>query len=295
MFNLRLDRLASLYLCHPLARVMSGGSRARLPILMYHGIQGGTSARHPYYETNTSPKAFASQMKYLGENGYKTLDLDGAVRSLELGEALVKRVVITFDDGYHDFYQTAYPILCAYGFSATVFLVTGHTGEHRLRFNASECLTWSEVRELHGSGIRIGSHTVSHPELKRMSKPEIDDEISRSKQTIEDKIGHAVRSFSYPYAFPEADHVFVRFVQNTLVRHGYQNGVSTVIGRASGRSDRYFLPRLPINAWDDARLFQAKLEGGYDWLHTPQLLSKVVADFRQGQKRSLVAASGPGL
>lgn len=262
---------------------------------MYHSIQGSTSTRHPYYETNTSPRAFALQMKYLWENGYETLNLEGALHSLEPGRAKGKRVVITFDDGYRDFYTTAYPILREYGFTATVFIVTGKTSDQRLSFKESECLTWDEVRELQSMGISIGSHTVSHLELKRMSESDIDYEINRSKQTIEDKIGHQVESFSYPFAFPEANHVFVSFLENTLVSHGYQNGVSTVIGRASSRTNRYFLPRLPVNEWDDIRLFQAKLEGGYDWLHVPQLLSKVMADPRGGQGGSLAAAKGPDL
>lgn len=274
MLNLRLDRLASVYLCHPLAKVCTNGSRSRLPILMYHGIQWGTSTRHPYYETNTSPSAFALQMKYLRDNGYRTLDLDKAIRSLKRDENLAKRVVITFDDGYRDFYTTAFPILCENGFTATVFLVTGHTGEQRLRFKDMDCLTWKEVRELHSKGICIGSHTVTHPELKLLSNAEIEYEIRQSKQTIEDKIGHPVKSFSYPFAFPEVDQVFTSSLEKSLSRHGYQNGVSTIIGRASGRSGRFFLPRLPVNTWDDVCLFQAKLEGGYDWLHFLQYIHK---------------------
>jgi len=68
--------------------------------------------------------------------------------------------------------------------------------------------------------------------------------------------------------------VFASFLEETLVSHGYQNGVSTIIGRASSHSDRFFLPRLPVNMFDDMQLFQAKLEGCYDWLHSVQWISK---------------------
>jgi len=50
--------------------------------------------------------------------------------------------------------------------------------------------------------------------------------------------------------------------------------VSTIIGRAGKHDNRYYLPRLPVNSWDDAALLRAKLEGGYDWLHWPQWLYK---------------------
>jgi peptidoglycan/xylan/chitin deacetylase (PgdA/CDA1 family) len=248
---------------------------------MYHGIQPGVSTRHPYYETNTSPQAFSLQMKYLRDNGYRALDLDAALRALELGENLQKQLAITFDDGYRDFYTTAYPILSEHGFSATVFLVTGQTGDPRLRFKGIDCLTWNEVRELHSNGIRIGSHTVSHPKLKLLSQTQLDYEIGRSKQAIEDKLGCSITSFCYPYAFPEADQVFTNVLENTLTSYGYQTGVCTVIGRASSRSNRFFLPRLPVNTWDDARLFQAKLEGAYDWLHFPQYVFKLLTRERQ--------------
>ena len=48
------------------------------------------------------------------------------------------------------------------------------------------------------------------------------------------------------------------------------NGVCTIIGTAGPSDDTYFLPRLPINSHDDLRLFRAKLEGAYDWLHVAQ-------------------------
>jgi hypothetical protein len=59
-----------------------------------------------------------------------------------------------------------------------------------------------------------------------------------------------------------------------LENQGFENGVSTIIGRASKHHNQYYLPRLPVNSWDDATLLRAKLEGGYDWLHWPQWLYK---------------------
>jgi peptidoglycan/xylan/chitin deacetylase (PgdA/CDA1 family) len=245
---------------------------------MYHGIQWGTSTRHPYYETNTSPKVFALQMKYLRDNGYRALDLDEAVRSLGLGENLEERVVITFDDGLRDFYTAAYPTLKEYGLSSTMFLPTGFISDERLSHEGKEYMTWSEARELRANGVRIGSHTVSHPQLRLLAAREIDDETCRSKQIIEDKIGSSVTSFSYPFAFPQADRAFAKDLRDILQRHGYENGVSTVIGTARAHHDRFFLPRLPVNSYDDLPLFRAKLAGAYDWLHMFQYVHKLAQD-----------------
>jgi peptidoglycan/xylan/chitin deacetylase (PgdA/CDA1 family) len=241
---------------------------------MYHGIREDARTGHPYYETNTSRRVFALQMKYLREYGYQALDLETATRSLQQGGRLEKSVVITFDDGYRDFYTIAYPILKENKLSATVFLVARFTTDQGTRVNGKQFMTWSQVRELNSGGIRFGSHTLNHPQLKFLTAPEVDEEVGRSKRTIEDKIGSPVRSFSYPFAFPETERAFISNLKNTLQRHGYKNGVSTIIGTAGSNDDRFFLPRLPVNSFDDLRFFRAKLEGGYDWLHFPQQLYK---------------------
>ena len=79
-FMPRIDRLASIYLSHPLARVIGAVSSARVPILMYHSISDNLFGKsHPYYQINTSPQVFAGQMRWMRSNGYRTLDLDADV------------------------------------------------------------------------------------------------------------------------------------------------------------------------------------------------------------------------
>src|SRR5262249_27168263 len=138
-------------------------------------------------------------------------------------------------------------------------------------------MTWQELRDARMEGVHIGSHTLTHPKLHALGDGQLAQEVSQSKFMIEDNLGAPVQSFSYPYAFPEQDTRFVERVRKSLQRYGYGNGVSTVIGTATERHDRFFLPRLPANSYDDLRLFKAKLEGAYDWLHTPQRLYKLLA------------------
>ena len=243
---------------------------------MYHAIKEGTRTRHPYYETNTSPQVFAQQMQFLRENGYTVLSLEDALSYLEAGMTNGKCAVITFDDGNRDFFTQAYPILSKYNFAATVFLVTGLLKDDNSDHNGTDHLTWREVQELHTNGVQIGSHAVTHPELTTLDAKQVDYEVGFSKKTIEDEIGCPVKAFSYPYAFPEADRKFTRSLKEVLIQHGYEYGVSTILGTAGSRNDRFFLPRLPVNTWDDPSLFRSKLEGGYDWLHWPQWLYKTV-------------------
>jgi peptidoglycan/xylan/chitin deacetylase (PgdA/CDA1 family) len=272
----RLDRALSLGLVHTASQLLDGHRQPRIPILMYHSIRTGVESSHPYFETNTSPQVFVRHMQFLCENGYTTVDLSDAIAAIATGRNMQKCVALTFDDGYHDFYTHAFPILAEYGFRATVFVVSGLTGEQRICVEAKEFMTWDEVRHVHSSGIRIGSHTATHPELYSMRPSQIQDELSRSKSVIEDKLGAAVQSFAYPFAFPEQDREFIQMLKELLQRCGYQSGVSTIIGTARRGHDCFFLPRLPVNSYDDLRLFEAKLKGSYDWLHFFQYARKCV-------------------
>jgi peptidoglycan/xylan/chitin deacetylase (PgdA/CDA1 family) len=274
---LRFDRFATLYLVHPIRRHVSRNNPS-IPILMYHSISAEAETRvHPYYRTSTSPQEFASQMKCLHEKGYRTASLTEIISQLQ-GQAEVpdKRVVVTFDDGYRDFYHHAFPVLNQYGFRATVFLPTAYIGNNPVPFKGKDCLTWAEVRELNKHGILFGSHTVTHPQLRELSVPAINEEIANSKTTIEEKLGSAVDSFAYPYAFPQADFGFIAMLRDSLRRAGYQNGVCTIVGRANRRSEPLLLERLPVNSCDDRALFTAKLDGAYDWISTLQYLTKMV-------------------
>jgi len=274
---LRLDRLAALYLTSPLVRVIGPQLGARVPILTYRSISANLfGMSHPYYQINTLPQVFSSQMRWLRSAGYRTLSLAEAWAGLSTGTDLSKVVVLTFGDGYRDFYTEAMDVLTQCGFSATVFLVTDRIQWTSLRLEGADYLTWREVKLLQQAGIRFGSHTATHPDLRSTSPDELEYELGRSKEVIEQNLGVPVDSFSYPFAFPEEDKNFMRFLEDVLQNFGFDYGVSTILGRASRSSNRYFLPRLPVNTWDDAPLLRAKLEGGYDWLHWAQLLKKSI-------------------
>jgi peptidoglycan/xylan/chitin deacetylase (PgdA/CDA1 family) len=286
----RIDRLTSVYLCHPAARLLGPNPGSRVPILMYHSVSENLFGKsHPYYQINTSPPIFARQMKWLKQAGYRTMDLTEMWTAMKAGHDLRKTVVITFDDGYQDFYTDAADVMRQCGFTATIFLATARIQDTSVRIEGVDYLTWREVRELHAAGIRFGSHTVTHPDLRSLGPEQIEYELGYSKEVIEQNLGAPVESFAYPFAFPEEDNTFTRFLVDILENHGFENGVSTIIGRASLADNNFYLPRLPVNTWDDAALFRAKLEGGYDWVHWPQWLNKFVHhNVTQMQKASWV-------
>jgi peptidoglycan/xylan/chitin deacetylase (PgdA/CDA1 family) len=271
----RIDRLATVYVCHPVAKLTGWASKYCVPVLAYHSISENLFGKlDPYHQINTSVSVFAQQMKWLRQAGYRTVDLPEMMNALDTGQDLSRTVVLTFDDGYQDFYSDAFPLLKQCGFTATVFLASDRIRNTAACVEGADYLTWREIRELYAQGISFGSHSVTHADLRSLGPEQIDYELGYSKETIEQEIGAAVESFSYPFALPEEDYDFIRYLADTLENLGYSNGVSSAIGRAKPRNTRFFLPRLPVNSWDDCDLFRAKLEGGYDWLHWPQWFYK---------------------
>jgi Predicted xylanase/chitin deacetylase len=267
---------------------------------MYHSICDAAESRaHPYYQTNTKPEMFAQQMEYLAENGFQAITLKQAIEwsKIECRRSVqnirdfpaavtdaTRPVVISFDDGYRDFYTDAIPILWKHGFRATMFLSTAFIGDERRRFNprvdrtgsftGKECLTWREVCELHGAGIEFGSHTVNHPRLSDLSWSAIEYELRESKTEIEDRLAEQVTTFAYPFAFPSSNRRFVAGFKELLVQEGYNCCATTELGRMTTADNWFTAKRLPMNSCDDERLFRAKLEGNYDWLAGPQEVVK---------------------
>ncbi|MGA2540029.1 MAG: polysaccharide deacetylase family protein [Verrucomicrobiota bacterium] len=278
---MRPDRLLSTALFHPLHRLRSDGGKPRLPILMYHSVSAdperGVAA---YYKVNIGPAVFRRHLRQLVEAGYRTMDVAGLARLVGGGEPLPpKTVVITFDDGFRNIYTEAFPVLQEHRFTATVFLPTAFIQGERRCFNGTECLTWDEVRQLRKAGVEFGSHSVSHPELVEAAWKEVEREVRDSRAEIEQQLGEAVTTFAYPYAFPQANRPFAKALRNLLIEAGYSCCVTTEIGRVKAGDDPYRLKRLPANGLDDPAFFQAKLEGGYDWLAWPQ---GMVKKFKQG-------------
>src|SRR5262249_54143959 len=175
----RLDRLATLYLTSPLVYLLGPRSGSRVPILMYHSISHNLFGRsHPFYQINTKPEVFSEQMRWLRSEGYRSMDIQNAWASLRSGADLQKTFVLTFDDGYRDFYTEGFDILKQCGFSATLFLATDRIRRCPARYEGVDYLTWRDVRELHKEGFQFGSHTVTHPDLRSLEPDQIEYEMA---------------------------------------------------------------------------------------------------------------------
>src|SRR5208282_3250910 len=100
MLRPRADRLATLYVFHPLQSLRRAAAAA-VPILMYHRVAEVAEDRpHPYYQTVTTPRVFADHMEFLRQGQYRAITLADAVSLTQsAGRRQEKAVAITFDDG----------------------------------------------------------------------------------------------------------------------------------------------------------------------------------------------------
>ena len=173
-----------------------------LAILTYHSIDDSGSV------VSIAPRTFADQMKALAETGFRGISMKEALTYRQAnGRWPENSAVLTFDDGFANFYETAMTEIAKHNFSATVFVISGHVGGRNdwdappAGLGAQSMLTWSQIKELAEQGIEIGAHTRTHPDLRRLSKPEIEAEITGCCSDISERTGQAVESFAYPYGY----------------------------------------------------------------------------------------------
>ena len=215
----------------------------QLPILNYHRIADDGPPELSRYRT--SAESFREQMRWLRRLGYH------AVTSADLADHETTRqplrgrpVMITFDDGYRDFHDTAWPILRAHDFVAEVFIVTDHVGGNA-KWDAgigtpAPLMGWHEIQTLGAAGIRFGSHMASHSHMNGLSSRAIVREAARSRALLERALATPCRSIAAPYG--EATDRFVRIAR----RCGYAIGVTTEPGFAHLGSDPMRLPRFEV-------------------------------------------------
>jgi len=154
-----------------------------------------------------------------------------------------RTIALTFDDGCASVYEEAFPLLCEYGFLATVYLVTDYCG----RLNAwpgqpreiprLPLLQWGQIQEMSRHGIQFGAHTKTHPDLRRLSTFELEREVRDSKRAIEDRLGQPVDSFAYPYG-----HFDARVLE--VVRERFAAACSTELAFVHKASNPWCLERV---------------------------------------------------
>lgn len=220
-----------------------------IPILMYHYIRTVTDPTDTIgINLSVKPELFARQMRYLADNGYTTLTMSDVYAILAGQQPLPpKPIALTFDDGYRDFYTSAWPVLRQYNFKATSYVVSGFV-------DGEPYMTWAMLKELDASGqVEIGVHSQSHGDLSAQSQARRWQEIAGSKATIEQGIGHRVTAFCYPAGKYDAG------VIELVRKAGYLTATTVKFGSKQSLNWAYELPRVRVNGPDSLDAWIGKL------------------------------------
>ena len=217
-----------------LTRPLSNGELF-VPILMSHHIRPNPRPYDPTWASlNTSSDLLDTELAYLVNNNYHVITLDDLKKALTQDFSLPENpVILTFDDGYENFYTTAFPILKKYNLKATIFVITQGVE------NNKAYLTWSQIEEMYKSGlITIGAHTQHHPNLPDLTNSLIEREIIGSRDDIKNHIGESPKWFAYPYGS------YNNFAIDTVRSAGFEGAVSTIYSAIQNKERIYLLPRI---------------------------------------------------
>lgn len=218
-------------------------------LLIYHRVGGGTTN-----ELDLPTEQFETHLRVLAD--HDVVSLDAALDRLDVGDASPS-VVLTFDDGFADVYQNAWPLLRERSLPFTVYLATAYLGRtmkwegSTAKGEAGQGLAWEQVEEMVASGLcTIGNHTHSHvrPEVLTV------DELDQCTVAIEERLGVTPRHFTYPWgiAVPALD---------AELRSRFRSASTGELGRNLPGCDYLRLARVPVRRSDPEVFFAAKLVG----------------------------------
>jgi uncharacterized lipoprotein YddW (UPF0748 family) len=167
---------------------------ARVPILLYHHIAQLPDNASPAQKRWTlTPEQFDDQIRWIVKHGFHPVTMAELSGHLKDGLPLpLKPIVISFDDGWKDQYNNAFPILKKYNFKATFFIITDSVGH-------SAYMNWDEVLKISDSAMDIELHSHTHARLPALSVKEAWQEIDDSKKILENHLKKPVSVFAYPY------------------------------------------------------------------------------------------------
>jgi peptidoglycan/xylan/chitin deacetylase (PgdA/CDA1 family) len=228
--------------------VPAGRPEVHVPILEYHYIRINPDPRDRLgFNLSVTPDDFTAQMDWLRASGYHTIDLSLLRAYFQQQVPLPARpVVLTFDDGYDDFYSAALPILQAHQFVGVSYVVPGF-------LNRPHYMTTEQVQEIDRAGMEVGAHTLHHVDLTKASPADLALEVGGSRNSLEQIVGHPVVDFCYPSG------KFDPAVIAATERAGFQSATTEVAGATHAWANRLTWSRVRVNGGEKLDQFVASL------------------------------------
>lgn len=247
-------------------------NRNEIIILMYHRVNNDIKK-----ELSVKKEYFQWQMNYLKRKNYSVLSMDEAYEKIKNSTIKGKHIVLSFDDGYEDYYHEAFPILLEYAFPSILYLVPGFIDSDKIFWwdedlEKSDLLGWQQIKELGKNPlIGFGCHTMNHMDLNTLQESELENELIQSKKILEERLERKVKHFSYPRGIYSS-------IGEKILERNYNTGVLIFNGckitTPFHKKDRTRLKRIPIQRSDGKFLFVARIKG---WLVAEEILRKWIA------------------
>lgn len=238
-----------------------------MPVIMYHRVIKDESEKG-VHGTYVTVEQFEEQMKYLKKKGYETVTFKDLLnnRYKQRFDKDKKWIMLTFDDGYKDNYENAFPILKKYQFKGIIYVLDGieynkwdvdNPGNPEKRFTL---MNQEELLEMQNYGIEFGGHTSTHPRLADLSIENVKSEIINSKSNIEKIVGRELLSFAYPYGSLNEE------VKRIPQEAGYKFAVATDSGSIVFSDDLFEIRRIGIFPTNNLFNFKRKVSGKYNFI-----------------------------
>jgi peptidoglycan/xylan/chitin deacetylase (PgdA/CDA1 family) len=232
-------------------------SKPRRIVIYYHGIKKHQVA------------AFCRQMQCLAEN-YMPVK-PSQIKTIPINSHKAA-VAVTFDDAFVSVFENAIPenaipVLKIYNLPAGIFVPVGNLGRRpgwnmtRNSPDKSETvMTAAQIAALDKDGFEIFSHSVSHPVLTQINRQCLQTELTQSKQTLENIIGHPVLGISCPHGACDW------FVCDAIKKTGYNFNFTIEPYLIETSTDNLQIGRTAVSPGDSLIKFKLKVNGAYQVL-----------------------------
>jgi peptidoglycan/xylan/chitin deacetylase (PgdA/CDA1 family) len=205
-------------------------------VLTYHSLDDSGSP------ISISPAVFEWHLSWLATSGVTVTTIEGLLAMPDEGHG----VAITFDDGFQNFFEMGWPRLRAYGWGATLFVVTDHVGRTNDWGGRAHpgiprlpLLGWDLLGRLAEAGVQLGAHTRTHPDLTRLDPAAAAEEMEQSSHEIVRHTGLSPHAVAYPYGRVNASVV-------ALAASRFRWGVTTELRGLERTDSSMLLPRLDM-------------------------------------------------
>ena len=230
-------------------------ARPQVPILCYHQIRDWRGSDSKSAKDYIIPvEAFREQMQMLADSGYHTILPDQLYAYLTTGAPLpAKPVMLTFDDGDLDQYETALPILDKHGFKGAFFIMTVAIG----RRGKQPYMDKTQIKDLSDKGHLIGAHTWDHHNVKKYQGDDWKIQIEEPKAKLEAIIGKPVKYFAYPFG------LWSKPVLPEIQKRGYA-AAFTLADKRDGQMPLYTIRRIIAGGQWSAKTFYRNMNQSFD-------------------------------